>query len=369
VPASFAVEQRGPVSTRARAATLLASVAVGLVLGTVPILLSGASPLAAYQETLDAIFGSSRAVQETLRATTPLILTGSAAAVAFRLRLYSIGAEGQLYIGAITASGAALLLGGGHSTWYMVPLVLLAGAFGGALWSSIMAVPRAYFGTDEVVGSLMLNLIALQIMNWLIFGSVSFWRDRENLGFPGGKPIPDASRLEPFWGRADIGILVAVGCALGLWLVLRLTTRGFEWRVIGDSPRTATYAGINVRRQILAVLAVSGALAGIAGATQIASVTYALEPRGIESGGLGYTGIVVAVVAGLNPLAVIPAAFVIAGITTSGPSLSSIGVSPSSVVVLQGLLLLCVAGGQFFNHFAIRRRRLAEGVIRTAEVR
>jgi simple sugar transport system permease protein len=363
----FIVEQRGTTSRRQRTKTLVVSIAIGLVVGSLPILLAAANPLAAYRETIESSVGSARAMQETLRASTPLILTGLAAAVAFRLRLYTIGAEGQLYIGAITACGMALALGDGHSAWLVVPATLLAGAVGGALWSAIVALPRAYFGTDEVVGTLMLNLIALQVMNWLIFGSVSYWRDRANLGFPGGKPIPESARFHQFWGRADIGVVVAVGCAAALSVVLRRTAVGYEWRVIGSSERAAAYAGMNVRRQIVAVLVVSGAFAGIAGATQIESVTYALEPRAIEAGGLGFTGIVVAVVAGLNPGAVVLAAFVIAGITSSGPSLSSIGISASSVIVMQGVLLLSVAGGQFFNNFTVRRRQPALEVTQSHE--
>lgn len=359
---SFVVEQRGATSRRQRTETLIVSVALGLLIGSLPILFAGGNPLAAYDETLRSSIGSARAIQETLRATTPLILTGLAAAVAFRMRLYTIGAEGQLYIGAITSCGTALVLGDGHSAWLVVPITLLAGAAGGALWSAVVAVPRAWFGTDEVVSTLMLNLIALQIMNWLIFGSVSYWRDRENLGFPGGKQIPASAQFAQFWGRADIGIYVAVGCAIVLSVVLRRTAVGYEWRVIGSSERTAAYAGMNVRRQIVAVLMVSGAFAGIAGATQVQSVTYALEPRAIEAGGLGFTGIVVAVVAGLSPGAIAVSAFVIAGITSSGPALSAIGVSPSSVVVMQGVLLLSVAAGQFFNGFAIRRRAPAVAI-------
>jgi ABC-type uncharacterized transport system permease subunit len=359
VTASLMVEQRGVTSRRQRAETLLISVAIGLAIGSLPIVLAGGNPLAAYREIVSSSVGSARALQETLRAATPLILTGLAAAVAFRMRLYTIGAEGQLYIGAITSCGVALLIGDAYSPWLVVPLTVLAGAAGGALWSAIVALPRAYFGTDEVVGTLMLNLVALQIMNWLIFGSVSFWRDRQNLGFPGGKPIPEDARFHQFWGRADIGIAIALVCAAGLSLILRRSALGYEWRVIGSSERTAAYAGMNVRRQIIVVLMVSGALAGIAGATQIESITYALEPRAIEAGGLGFTGIVVAVVAGLSPGAIVVAAFVIAGITSSGPSLSSIGISPSSVVVMQGVLLLSVAGGQFFNNFTIRRRQPA----------
>ena len=348
------VEQRIVDSGRKRAAILGGSVLVGLLLGSLLILASRSNVFEVYAEAVDSIVGSARAFRQTLRATTPLILTGLAAAVAFRMRLYTIGAEGQLYMGAIAASGAALVFGDGHSATYVVPAVLIAGVVGGLVWAVLIAVPRAYFGTDEVVGTLMLNFVALHIMNWLIFGSVSFWRDRQNLGFPTGRVIPESAQLHQFWGRADIGIFVAVALAVTLWLYLTWTSRGFEWRVIGDSVRTGVYAGMNVRRQIISVLALSGALAGMAGATQVASVTYALEPRGIESGGLGFTGIVVAAIAGLNPRAIVPAAFVVAGITTAGPSLSRIGVSAATVIALEGILLLSVAGGQFFNHFTLR---------------
>ena len=196
----ISVEQRIVDSARKRAAILGCSVLVGLLLGSAIIIASGSNVLEVYAETVDAIVGSARSVQQTLRATTPLILTGLAAAVAFRMRLYTIGAEGQLYIGAITGSGMALLLGDGHPAIYVVPAVLLAGVIGGVVWALIIAVPRAYFGTDEVVGTLMLNFIALHIMNWLIFGSVSFWRDRENLGFPGGKDRAGSGSVAPVLG-------------------------------------------------------------------------------------------------------------------------------------------------------------------------
>lgn len=356
---SITVEQRILLPGHRRSAVLASSILVGLLLGSLPILISGSNPWDVYLEVVDSAVGSVRSFHETLRATTPIILTALAAAVAFRMRLYTIGAEGQLYIGAIAASGAALAMGAGHSAIYAVPLTLLAGAAGGAAWALVIAVPRAHFGTDEVVGTLMLNFIALHIMNWLIFGSVSYWRDRENLGFPGGKVIPESARLQQFWGRADIGVFIAVAIAVALWLYLRWSPRGYEWRVIGDADRAAVYAGMNVRRQVILGLTLSGAFAGVAGATQIASVTYALEPRAIEAGALGYTGIVVAVVAGMNPRAIIPAAFVVAGITTSGPSLSRIGVSPATIIALEGILLLCVAGGQFFHHFTLRSARAA----------
>lgn len=349
------IEQRVLGSSRTRTRNLALSLIAGMILSAIPILISSVNPLDVYRETVDSALGSERAIQQTLRATTPLILTALAAAVAFRMGLYTIGAEGQLYIGAIVGSGAALVLGDGHSGWYMIPMVMIAGGLGGAIWALIIAIPRALFGTDEVVGTLMLNFIALHIRNWLIFGGSSFWRDDQSIGFPAGKVVTESAQLLQFWGRADLGIFIAVGLAVALWVVLRYSKLGYEWRVIGDSERAATYAGMSVRRQVVAVLVLSGVFAGIAGASQVSSVTYALEPRAIEALGLGFTGIVVAAVAGMNPRAIIFAAFVVAGVTTSGPSLSRVGVSPATVTVFEGLLLLSVAAGQFFNFFTVRR--------------
>jgi len=350
------VEQRIWASQGARIGLVLASVGVGVGLGAVILMASGHNPVTVYKEMAASSIGSARGIQQTLRATTPLILTALAAAVAFRMRLWTIGAEGQLYIGAIFASGVALVLGDGTPAGIIIPAAVLAGALGGTVWVAIAAVPRALFGTDEVVSTLMLNFIALQIMNWLIFGGNSFWYDDFNRGFPAGRIIPDSAQLPTFWGRADVGILIAIALALGLWVTIRWARWGFELRVIGSSSRAAAAAGMRPKMHIISTLLVSGALAGIAGATQVTSVTFALEPRAISALGLGFTGIVVAAVAGLNAMVILPTAFVVAAVINSGPSLSQIGVSPSIVIILEGLLLLSVAGGQFFSNYRLAWR-------------
>ncbi|MGQ0670768.1 MAG: ABC transporter permease [Actinomycetota bacterium] len=342
----------------------MGSVAAAGVMGAVLMLAAGHDPVEAYREVIESGFGSDLAWARTLISATPLILTAVAAAVAFRMRLWNIGGEGQLYLGAIAASGVALALGDGVAPVLGVVLSLAAGVAAGALWAAVAALPRAYLRTDEVISTLMLNFIALYLMNYLIFGSVSFWRDKERLSFPSGRLIPEVAELPRIWLRLHVGIVIAVAVALLLWWLLRSSRWGFELRVIGDSPRAARYAGMRVARRVVSVLVVSGAVAGLAGAVLITGSTQALRPSGIAVG-LGYTGIVIAAVSRLNPLATVPVSILIAGLLNAGTSLQVLGVPSELVVLLQGLALLLVAATEFFLNnrvrLAARSAPVAEG--------
>ena len=347
------VEERGVSSFSRQLAVNLAAVAVALALSACLLLVAGDNPLAVYGEMLSRAFGSARALRETLRLTTPLILTGLAVTVAFRMGLWSIGAEGQLIAGAVTGSAAALVVGPSVPSPIAVAIVVIAAALGGMVWATLAAVPRAVFGTDEVVTTLMLNFVALGIMNYLIFGSVSYWRDRTNLGYPAGKVIPDSTQLYLYLDVFDAGFVLAVALAVIVSAALRGTVWGYQLRVTGDSRAAASYAGISPTRQIIGVFAVSGALAGTAGATYVMSITYALEPRSIAVN-LGFVGIVVASVALIKPLLVIPVALLMGALLSTAPALSIFGVSPAVVVVMQGIILISVAGAQFFIRYRLR---------------
>lgn len=358
------MEPRGRPSLAARILLPMGSVAAAGVIGAVLLLAAGHDPVEAYREVIESGFGSDLAWARTLISATPLILTAVAAAVAFRMRLWNIGGEGQLYLGAIAASGVALALGDGVAPVLGVVLSLAAGVAAGALWAALAALPRAYLRTDEVISTLMLNFIALYLMNYLIFGSVSFWRDKERLSFPSGRLIPEVAELPRIWLRLHVGILIAVAVALLLWWLLRSSRWGFDLRVIGDSPRAALYAGMRVARRVVSVLVVSGAVAGLAGAVLITGSTQALRPSGIAVG-LGYTGIVIAAVSRLNPLATVPISILIAGLLNAGTSLQVLGVPSDLVVLLQGLALLLVAAAEFFLtnrvRLAARSAPVAEG--------
>ncbi|MDE0288278.1 MAG: ABC transporter permease [bacterium] len=354
---SLRVEPRPRQSVRFKVALLLGVLAAALLAGATLLLATGFEPIPALRMMIVGGVRSELALRRTLILATPLILTGLAAALAFKMVIWNIGAEGQLYFGAIGASGVALLFVDGMPPWIAVPVVLAAGALGGGLLALISAVPRAYFGTDEVTSTLMLNFMALFLMNYLVLGSSSLWRDLDRPNFPTGEPIPQVAELPLLWGTGrrglHIGFALAVIIALGLWAAIRHTPWGFEVRAIGDSPKAARYAGMNVTRKTISVMLLSGGLAGLAGGIEVSGVLRALEP-GALSIGLGYTGIVVAALARLNMAAVIPVGFVVAAITNSGQALQTLGIPNSVVVAFHGMLLLAASAAQFFALYQIR---------------
>lgn len=342
----IAVEPRAHGGAHVRFGVPVASLICALLVGALILAVAGNNPLEAYRTMFDASLNGARPLQRSLTLATPLILTGLAAAVAFRMKIYNIGAEGQLYLGAIAASWFALVLPADLPSPVMLLIVLVGGAIGGAVWAALAAIPRAYFNADEIITTLMLNFIALSLMNYLIFGSMTFWRDPTRT-VPGGKKIPGSAQLPELSGRLHVGILIAVACALVLWWVLRRTSWGYQLQTIGDSPAAARYAGMSVNRKVISVLAISGALAGLAGAIEVSGVTNGLEPRSLATD-IGFTGIIVAVIARTNPLGVVPVSIFLAAIATSGTALQGIGIQVEVVYLLQGLIFLSVTAGEFF---------------------
>ena len=359
----ISVAPRATQSLYVRLGVPVASLLAAALVGAVVIVLSGNDPLEAYETMVNASLNGKRPLTRTLTLATPLILTGLAAAVAFRMKIWNIGAEGQLYMGAITASGLALALPADLPKIVMLAVIMLGGAAAGAVWAGFAAVPKAYLNTDEVITTLMLNFVALSFMNYLIFGTVSFWRDSE-ASFPVGKFIPESAELPILSNRLHYGIVIALVAAVVLWWVLRRTTWGFELRTIGDSQAASRFAGMRVDTKILSVLALSGALAGVAGAIEVSGVIKQLDPRALATE-LGFTGIVVAAVARLNSLGVVPVAVLLAAIVTSASNLQRIGIPPEIVFLLQGLIFLFVAAGEFFLVNKVTFARAAEPVITT----
>jgi ABC-type uncharacterized transport system permease subunit len=342
----FVVTPRARPTMAVRLGVPLAALVVALGLGALILLAFGNSPVEAYRTMFESSMKGWRPFTRTLTYATPLILTGLAAAIAFRMKVYNIGAEGQLFVGAIVASGLALALPESLPTVVMVTLVIIGGAVGGALWAQLAAIPKAMFGTDEIITTLMLNFVALGLMNYLIQGSRSFWRNPTH-PVPQGKEIPESAQLPVVFERLHAGFFVAIVVAVAVWLVTRSTSWGFRLKVIGDSPRAARYAGIGVGGMTIGVMAVSGGLAGLAGAIEMSAVTKGLEPKALAID-LGYTGIIIAAVARLNALGVVPVAVFLAAITVSGSSLQGIGVPIEVVILLQGLIFLSVTAGEFF---------------------
>jgi ABC-type uncharacterized transport system permease subunit len=348
------VEPRGLAPWWLKLLIPIASVFAALALGALFLVLTGNDWLEAYGKMIDTAFGSSRGFAETLVSATPLILTGVAAAIAFKMLVWNIGGEGQLIFGAIIAGGVGIWLSGSTPPLIAITAVVLAGAVGGAFWAALSAVPKVYLGTNEIITTLMLNFIALFLMNYLVFDSVSPWRDPESSQFPQGRPIIENAQIPQFFNRLDWGFLIAIAVAILAWFVISKTRSGFEYRIVGDSFDTARYAGIKVPKKVLGTFLASGAAAGLAGSIMVAGILGRMDPRSLDLG-LGFTGIIVAALARLNPIAIIPVAVLMGALHNAGPALQSIGIPSSTVTILQGAILLFAVAGEFLISNRVRR--------------
>jgi general nucleoside transport system permease protein len=347
------------------------SLVIAFALSALVLLATGHDPIHTFRRLVDAAFVAHGALTETVISSTPLIFTGLCAAVAFRMQLFNIGGEGQLFIGAITAAAAALLL---HSLpmALVIAAMVLAGFAGGALYAMIPGFLRAFLKTNEIITSLMLNYVAALLLNYLIFDSQSYWRDTttpEAKVFPQGKTLPDSATW-PSWTLHGVllplGFLLALAVAVVLWFLFTRTRFGFEVQVIGDSPRAATYAGMRTRRKILAVMALSGGIAGLGGASQDGDIRHLLDPRGLQQAGYGYAGIVIAALARYNPFAVVLVAFLLGGLQNAGFTLQGADFPSGLVGVMQGLILFAALGAELLVRYRIRlaprgRRLATEG--------
>jgi simple sugar transport system permease protein len=342
------------------------SLVVAFLIAGIVLLATGHNPIDTYRKLFDAAFVNPGALGQTLITTTPLIFTGLAAAAAFRVKLFNIGAEGQLFIGAATAAAAGLYLGGnGGPSAFVIAAMVVAGCAGGALWALIPGVLRAFFRTNEIITSLMLNYVAGYIITYLIFESQSYWRETEGFNatvFPTSKQLPP-SAVWPHWtidlqGGIEIplGVLLGLLAATLLWLLYSRTRFGFEVQVLSDSERAARYGGVRIRRKILAVMAISGAIAGLGGASQVGDVSHGLDgdPNGLQKLGYGYTGIVVAALARYNPFACCLVAFLIGGLENAGNTLQGADFPAGLVGVIQGIILFCALGGEVLVRHRLR---------------
>lgn len=321
-----------------------------LAFAAIPLALAGADVGRAYALMASGVFGSVFAVSEMLTRATPLILTGLAAAVAFRARLWNIGAEGQLYLGAL----AAVAVGGGAvdaPAWALLPLVMLAGAAAGAAGMAAPTLLKTRFGVDEVVTTLLLNFVILLFVQMMLEGPL---KDPMGLGWPQSEPIADAAILPRLMERMRVhaGLLVGLGAALAAHVAMSRTVWGFRIRAVGENPAAARHAGIPVARTLLGVALISGGLAGLAGVGEVAGLKGYLTAD--ISPGFGYAGIVVAMLAGLSPLGVVASALFVASVFVGADSMSrTLGVSGYLADLIVALSLLCVLAGGFAARYRL----------------
>ena len=344
------LERRPSTPAALLVAAPLGAIVFTLVVTSLLVAWAGAPVGRAYALLLEGGFGSRFALTETLTRATPLIFTGLAAAVAFRARLFNIGAEGQLYAGALAAVAVGAL---DAPAWLLFPAMLAAAALAGALLLLGPALLKSRLGVDEVVTTLLLNFIVLLFVSALLDGPM---KDPGAMGWPQSVALPDALQLGKLIERSRVhtGLLAALALAAALWALLKYTTLGFEIRAAGANPRAARFAGLPVGATAVKVALLSGALAGLAGAVEVAGrtgyVTLDMSP------GYGYSGIVIAMLAMLNPLGVVVAAVFVAGMLVGADSMSRAVTVPTyiaDVIVATSLIAMLVA--TMLTQYRVRR--------------
>jgi len=329
----------------------ISSIAISLFLASFLIVWADQSVVAALIAIFRGGFSSTFALTETLARATPLIFTGLAATIAFRAKFWNIGAEGQLYAGALAATwvGTGLVE---MNSYTMIPFLFAMGAVAGGLVLLIPVILKTRLAVDEVVTTLLLNFVILLFVSYCVEGPL---KDPMSLGWPQAAPIVDAGVLSPLIPRTRLhaGVLVAVVAAILFWFYLRYTRSGFEIRATGLNTHAARFAGISTHWTVLKVALLSGGIAGMAGVSEVAGLkgylTLDLSP------GFGYTGIAVAMLAGLHPLGVIASAVFIAGMYVGADSMSRVVSVPSYIAdIIVALAVLCALVGLMICRYRIR---------------
>ena len=321
---------------------------VALTIGVVLLMGAGHDPLVVYERMFVAALGDPDSWAVTLNRAVPLGLAGLAVAIAGSMGLWNIGAEGQILVGAVFAAGVARV-GEGWSGPVLLMAMLAGGAVGGGLWALGPAVARAKIGVNEILTTLMLNEVALRLIQWLIHGP---WKDPDSYNFPLAPMLPEQGHLPTLFGRAHIGVVVAVAVIALFAVAVNRTAWGFELRVAGSSGATARYAGISLERKILTVLMLSGAVAGLAGGIELAGTADRLT-EGI-SNGFGFAGIIVAALALMRPSGVAAVALLFGAVQIGGQSIQTLGVSSSVSTILQALILFGAIGAGVLSRYQVR---------------
>jgi ABC-type uncharacterized transport system permease subunit len=335
-----------------------------LLIGAVMLLLLKVNPIEAYKALWDGAFGSSNAFAETLVKATPLLLVAIGICISFRGDVINIGGEGQMIIGAILATWVGLTfttLPG----WVVITLAMLAGFLGGAIWGGIPGFLKAYFSVNEILSTVMMNAIAVQLMNFLLRGPMIDPAQAEV-----ASQIPQTARLLEIFRlprfiptRLHFGALIAVVLAILVYILLWRTTLGYRIRAVGQNPHASRYAGIKVPRYIVLALLFSGAFAGLAGAIQVYGVNYRMITDGSASGftgSAGFNGIVAALFGQLHPLWSIPASVLFGALLVGANSMQRMAQVPSALVIaLNGLVVVFVVSSEILRRRRQKRRLAA----------
>ncbi len=343
-----------------------------LLVGAFMLLALGANPFVAYGALLEGAFGSVNSIADTLVRATPLLFVGLGICIAFRGGVTNIGGEGQFVAGALCATLVGLSFPDGPAL-LIVPLALLTGALGGAVWGGIPGLLKAHFNVNEILSTIMMNQIAVQGMNFLLIGPLI-----DPIQLQRASRIPQTARLSAAFDlprlvptRLHVGTFIAVVMAVLVYLLIWRTILGYRIRAVGLNRAAARYAGINVPQHIALALALSGALAGLAGAIQVFGVNFRMFTDGSATGftgSAGFHGIVAALFGQLHPLGTIPAAFFFGGLLVGANRMQrAVQVPAALIVTLNGLVVVFVVSTELWRQQRARRRMAEQAAIQLAE--
>ncbi len=340
----------------------LGAIVVALIIGGIVIALVGGDPFQSYAHIAKASFGSIGVLSDTLVKSTPILLTCLACSIAFRMKLWNIGAEGQFIMGAFGASAVVLIPIFPEQTpgYIVIPVMMLAGMLGGALWGFVPGILKAKLNVNEIISSLMMNYIAISWMNYFIF---AVWTEG---GFQMSRMFPKNAWMPRLLDFADslpflrgltthAGLLIGIVAAVILWFVVFRSRWGYEIRLIGDNPQAARYTGINITRTTVLVMILSGALAGLGGMSEVAGVVHRLQTSPIAAG-YGFTGIIVAWLSKLNPLVGIVVSILFGALLLAGREIQPSGIPK----MIQGVILVCLIASDFLMRYSVRIERVGE---------
>jgi len=331
--------------------------------GGIAIVFTRTNPLAVYKAILFGAFGNTYNFSETLVAAIPLILISAGLLLAFKMKFWNIGAYGQYIIGAMCSSYIALHVSQHSSGFVVLSAMCLVGLLGGAVWAMISAVLKLLWEVNEVISTLLLNYIALYILDYFMHGP---WRDPSSHGFPLSKPFPDCAQLPILFPhtRVHLGLVFGIITTIIIYILIKKTKFGYENEVIGENPTAAKYAGINIFRNTLIAAGISGGLAGLAGMAQVSGIIHMIQME--INADYGYTAIIVSWLAALNPIASFFVAIILGGLEAGGYQIQMTMSVPFGIVgVIEGSILFALLGGEIFKTYKLVLGRKKKSHTRT----
>jgi len=360
MPSWIQVERRSSISPWTVFAISISAIVLALLLAGLFFQLFGVSPIRAYGDIIRGALGSKLGITETIRRMIPLLVIGVGLTVAFRALFWNIGAEGQLLVGTVAAAGVALF--SGIPEVLMIPAMFIAGFAAGALWGIGPAYLKVKLGINDVITTLLLNYVAIALVEWLVYGP---WKGPTQRGFAytdrfsAAASLPVIAGTRIHWPTLAIGVFAAIV----LFVLVKRTRVGFEIRVVGENPDAAKYSGISQTKITLFAMMISGGLAGVAGVGEVAGIHHMLLSPEQISLGYGYTAIIVAWLARRNPLAAILTSFLFGVIMRGGDVIKvSLGLPFELVDVFNGIILFMLIGSELFIRYRVRfgaRREVA----------